>query len=169
MSRRAIKAIDWAAIAERVAESQKTELTAFKAASDKILRRMTANPETPPKLDWAYYRKNIKTPGLVDKFQKEFEAFSVPYPADKYTAEIEAQGKKEEEAVAKFKSEADEMIRDLSNQISHIKNLLPFEDMTMEDLAIIHPELAICSENPTAWPHDKTLEEDDSKDDDNGH
>ncbi|XP_076649619.1 ATP synthase peripheral stalk subunit d, mitochondrial [Halictus rubicundus] len=168
MSRRAIKAIDWAAITTRVAESQRNELTAFKAASDQILRRMTANPESPPKLDWAYYRKNIKTPGLVDKFQKEFEAFKVPYPVDKYTAEIEAQEKKEEEAMAKFRLEADEMIRELTNQITKIQGLLPFEEMTMEDLAIIHPELAINVDNPTPWPHDKSIlqaEEMEEKDD----
>lgn len=55
--------------------------------------RMTANPETPPKIDWAYYKKNIALSGLVDKFQKEYESFAVPYPADKYTSQIEAQEK----------------------------------------------------------------------------
>lgn len=54
---------------------------------------MNANPETPPKIDWAYYKKNIPVPGLVDKFQKEYESFKVPYPADKYTSEIEAREK----------------------------------------------------------------------------
>lgn len=54
---------------------------------------MTANPESPPKIDWAYYRKTISTAGLVDKFQKEYEALSIPYPADKYTVDIEAEEK----------------------------------------------------------------------------
>lgn len=51
---------------------------------------MMANPEALPKIDWAYYKKVIVTPGLVDKFRKEYESLSVPYPADNYTAEIEA-------------------------------------------------------------------------------
>lgn len=50
-----------------------------------------ANPESAPKIDWAYYKKTVVTPGLVDKFQKEYEAISIPYPADKYTAEIDVQ------------------------------------------------------------------------------
>lgn len=54
---------------------------------------MSANPETPPKIDWAYYKKNIAIPGLVDKLQKEYESFMVPYPADKYTSLVEAQEK----------------------------------------------------------------------------
>lgn len=55
--------------------------------------RMTANPEAPPKIDWVYYKKNIALSGLVDKFQKEYESFAVPYPSDKYTSLIEAQEK----------------------------------------------------------------------------
>lgn len=54
---------------------------------------MAANPETPPKIDWVYYKKNITLPGLVDKFQKEYESFAVPYPADKYTSQLETQEK----------------------------------------------------------------------------
>lgn len=55
--------------------------------------RVTANPETPPKIDWAFYKKNVPIVGLVDKFQKEYEAFKVPYPADKYTSLVEAKEK----------------------------------------------------------------------------
>lgn len=55
--------------------------------------RMTANPEAAPKIDWAFYKKNIALPGFVDKFQKAYDSFTVPYPADKYTSEIEIQEK----------------------------------------------------------------------------
>jgi len=54
---------------------------------------MNTHPESPPKIDWAYYKKNISTSGLVDKFQKEYESFKVPYPADNYTSQIETQEK----------------------------------------------------------------------------
>lgn len=54
---------------------------------------MVANPESPPKIDWSYYKKNVTTPGLVDQFQKQYDALSIPYPADKYTAEIESEEK----------------------------------------------------------------------------
>lgn len=50
---------------------------------------MNAYPEAASKIDWGFYKKNIALPGLVDKFQKEYEAFSVPYPADKYTSLVE--------------------------------------------------------------------------------
>lgn len=54
---------------------------------------MNVYPEAPPKIDWTFYKKNIATPGLVDKFQKEYETYSVPYPADNYTSLIEAKEK----------------------------------------------------------------------------
>jgi F-type H+-transporting ATPase subunit d len=54
---------------------------------------MNAHPESPPKIDWAYYKKNISVSGLVDKFQKEYESFKVPYPVDNYTSQIETQEK----------------------------------------------------------------------------
>lgn len=58
-----------------------------------IYCRMVASPEAPPKIDWAYYKKNIPIAGLVDKFQKEYDAFKVPYPTDKYTSLIETHEK----------------------------------------------------------------------------
>lgn len=145
MSRKAIKAINWAALAERIPETEKSAFAAFKAKSDQYLQRsvnmyimflkivirellynaigiflifnenygiesgyyninivglycfhicrMTANPEVPPKIDWAYYKKNVPLAGLVDKFQKEYESFTIPYPTDKYTSQLESQEK----------------------------------------------------------------------------
>jgi len=60
---------------------------------------MNEHPE-PPKIDWAYYRKNISASGLVDKFQKEYESFKVPYPTDNFTSQIESQEK--EMVIAKY-------------------------------------------------------------------
>lgn len=51
-------------------------------------------PDQPHKIDWAYYKKHVPAAGMVDKFQKEYEALKVPYPPDNYTAQIEAEGQK---------------------------------------------------------------------------
>ena len=40
MSRQAIKAINWAALAERIPEAEKAALAAFKSKSDKYLQRL---------------------------------------------------------------------------------------------------------------------------------
>ncbi|XP_024877425.1 ATP synthase subunit d, mitochondrial-like [Temnothorax curvispinosus] len=153
MSRRAIKAITWSALAEKIPETEKAAFTAFKAKSDQHLRRMNANPEAPPKLDWAYYKKSIPIPGLVDKFQKEYESFKVPYPVDKYTSEVEAQEKEIHVKIEDFIKESNQRIATATKEIDRIKSLLPFSEMTMEDFRDSYPEHAINPDKPTVWPH----------------
>ncbi|XP_076241607.1 ATP synthase subunit d, mitochondrial [Calliopsis andreniformis] len=153
MSRRAIKSINWATLAERIPESEKNAFSAFKSKSDQYLRRMTANPESAPKIDWGYYKKTVATPSLIDKFQKEYEALSIPYPADKYTAQIDSQEKEALVKMEQFMKEADKKIAESQSEIERVKNLLPFSEMTMEDFKDMYPEHAIDRENPTFWPH----------------
>ncbi|XP_029174081.1 ATP synthase subunit d, mitochondrial [Nylanderia fulva] len=153
MSRKAIKAINWAALAERIPETEKTAFVAFKAKSDQHLRRMTANPEAPPKIDWAYYKKNVALAGLVDKFQKDYESISVPYPTDKYTSQIEAQEKDLFVQIEQFIKDSNERIATASKEVERVKSLLPFSEMTMEDFRDFCPEQALNPDKPTIWPH----------------
>lgn len=46
------------------------------------------NPETVPKIDWAYYKSRVAISGMVDQFQSKYEAVKVPYPADNYSAKV---------------------------------------------------------------------------------
>ncbi|XP_032685043.1 ATP synthase subunit d, mitochondrial-like [Odontomachus brunneus] len=154
MSRRAIKAINWAALAERIPETEKAAFSAFKAKSDQHLQRMNAYPETIPKIDWAFYKKNIAMPALVDKFQKEYEAFSVPYPADKYTSVIEDEEKRILVEIENFIKKTNEKIGIANKDIEKIKSMLPFSEMTMEDFRDAYPKYALDPINrPTIWPH----------------
>jgi F-type H+-transporting ATPase subunit d len=52
-----------------------------------------ANPEAAPKIDWAYYKTRVAVPGMVETFQKQYEALKIPYPADTVTSQVEAQEK----------------------------------------------------------------------------
>ena len=54
---------------------------------------MMANPENPPKLDWAYYKKFVPIPSMVDNFQKQYESLKVPYPPDTASHLVDAQEK----------------------------------------------------------------------------
>ncbi|XP_014480333.1 PREDICTED: ATP synthase subunit d, mitochondrial [Dinoponera quadriceps] len=154
MSRRAIKAINWAALAERVPETEKAAFAAFKAKSDQYLQRMNLYPEAPPKIDWTFYKKNIAVPDFVDKFQKEYDAYSVPYPADKYTSLIDTKEKELLVKIEEFVEQSNNNISNAQKEIKKIKSLLPFSEMTMEDFRDIYPEEALDPINkPTIWPH----------------
>lgn len=154
-ARRIVKStVDWAALAERVPAAQKTNFTAFKAKSDKILRSVMANPEAPPAIDWAYYKSRVAVAGLVDNFQKQYDALKVPYPADNYSSKVDAQRQQVQSEINSFVSESKARIGGFQKDVSHLQSLLPYDQMTMEDYRDSFPEEALDPINkPTYWPH----------------
>ncbi|OAD60742.1 ATP synthase subunit d, mitochondrial, partial [Eufriesea mexicana] len=163
MSRKALQAINWTALAERISESERAAFTTFKSVSDKYLQRMMANPAELPQIDWSYYKKTVVTPGLVDKFQKEYEGLSIPYPADTYTDKIDVDKNEMAKKIEAFIQETNAAIEKTQKDLDKIKNMIPFAEMTMEDYAEINPEGCFGGDKPTTWPH--TKETQDSEDD----
>lgn len=146
--------INWAALAERVPPNQKANFAAFKSKSDVYMRAVLANPENPPKIDWAHYKKLIPIPGLVDSFQKQYDAVKVPYPADNVSSQVDAQAKETKSEIENFKKSSDQRIASMQKEIDHLKSLLPYEQMTMEDYRDAFPDLALDPINrPSFWPH----------------
>ncbi|CAH0584547.1 unnamed protein product [Chrysodeixis includens] len=146
--------VNWAALAERVPAEQKVQLAAFKIRSDTYLRRVLANPPEPPKINWAVYKNAVPVAGMVDNFQKQYEALKVPYPADTQSAQVEAQWAEVKKAIDSFVQESNTNIANYQKQISEVKALLPYDQMTMEDYRDSFPENALDPINkPTFWPH----------------
>ncbi|KAL0607482.1 ATP synthase subunit d, mitochondrial, partial [Plecturocebus cupreus] len=67
-----------------------------------ILSKLTLAvfPENPPSTDWAYYKANVAKAGLVDGFEKKFNALKVPLPEDPYTALADAEEKEDVKSCA---------------------------------------------------------------------
>jgi len=146
--------VDWAKIAERVPDNQKTQFIALKTRSDNYMRRVFANPETPPKLDFTAYKSRVGIAGLVDNFQKQYEAVKVPYPSENLTAKIAEQEKMGLQQVQQFMGESNKRIAGYQAAIAHWDNVLPFEEMTMEDFAEAFPDQAFDPVGrPTLFPH----------------
>ena len=55
---------------------------------------MLAYPEKPEAIDWDYYKSNIAKPGLVQDFQKQFQAITIPYPKNTKSAMLQQERKK---------------------------------------------------------------------------
>ncbi|KAH8312201.1 hypothetical protein KR044_009790 [Drosophila immigrans] len=146
--------INWSALAERVPANQKSSFGAFKTKSDIYVRSVMANPENPPKIDWAYYKRLVPVAGLVDGFQKQYDALKVPYPKDNVSSEVDKEIELSKSEISEYKRGSEERIKNYTKEIGHLKSLLPYDQMTMEDYRDAFPEAALDPINrPTFWPH----------------
>ncbi|XP_029456437.1 ATP synthase subunit d, mitochondrial isoform X1 [Rhinatrema bivittatum] len=149
----AVKAIDWVAFAERVPPNQKTMFNAFKNQSDAIAARLTSLPERPPAIDWDFYRKVIAKPGMVDEFEKKFNALIVPEPTDTQSAKINAQEQEASKDAAAYVEDSKIRIIQYEKELKKFQNMIPFDQMTIEDLNEAFPETKLDKEKYPYWPH----------------
>jgi F-type H+-transporting ATPase subunit d len=56
-------------------------------------------------------------------------------------------------AVQEYVKQSNNRIAAAQTELAKLAALLPYSEMTMEEFADAHPELAINSNAPTAWPH----------------
>lgn len=113
-----------------------------------------ANPETPPKIDWAAYKAKVPIAGMVDSFQKHYEALKVPYPADNISGQVDTQKQQIAKDIEKFVADSNSRIEEHNKAIAHLSSLLPYGQMTMEDYRDAFPDQALDPINrPTLWPH----------------
>uniref|UniRef100_A0A3P9D383 ATP synthase subunit d, mitochondrial n=1 Tax=Maylandia zebra TaxID=106582 RepID=A0A3P9D383_9CICH len=147
--RAALKAIDWTAFAERVPPNQRTMFNNLKTRSDAIAAKLTSLPEKPPAIDWSYYRSVVAKAGMVDEFEKKFSALKVPEPVDTQTAIINAQ--EEEAPCFVFFLFSDHLF--FLSQLEKFKNMIAFDQMTIEDLNDTFPETKLDKEKHPYWPH----------------
>lgn len=119
-----------------------------------------ANPENPPKIDWAAYKNTVPVAGMVENFQKQYEALKIPYPADNVSAQVDQQKQQIAKEIEDFKKSSAARISEHEKAIAHLNSLLPFSAMTMEDFAEAYPDMAMDPINkPTFWPHDAAEQE----------
>ncbi|XP_070592048.1 ATP synthase subunit d, mitochondrial [Erythrolamprus reginae] len=149
----ALKAIDWAAFAERVSVEQKPMFNALKSRSDAIAAKLAFLPETPPAIDWASYRTRIANPALVDEFEKKFKALQIPMPADTETAKISAQEKESDKHAADFVKASKARIVEHEEELQQLRNMIPFENMTYEDLPEKFRDPTLDPVKYPHWPH----------------
>ena len=80
--------VDWAAFARKIPATQKASFTALKQKSDGFMRAVNALPAAAPKIDFETYKSKVAVAGMVDDFQKKYEALDIPYPADTVSASV---------------------------------------------------------------------------------
>ncbi|KAJ0033182.1 hypothetical protein NQD34_000289 [Periophthalmus magnuspinnatus] len=149
----ALKAIDWLAFAERVPPNQKGMFNALKTRSDAIAAKLASLPESPAAIDWNMYRKAIAVPGMVDEFEKKFSAVSIPQPVDTQSSAINAQEAEASQAAATYIEQSKARIASYEKELDKFNNMIPFDQMTIEDLNETFPETKLDKVKHPYWPH----------------
>ncbi|XP_050715034.1 ATP synthase subunit d, mitochondrial-like [Eriocheir sinensis] len=150
----AASSVDWAAIASRVPEGQKALFNAFKGKSDGYLRRVLTLPAELPKINFAAYKSRIAVPGMVDAFEKQYSALQIPYPPDTHSSQVDEMQKQAAVETETFVKESEARIAMLQAELADWEKMIPYEQMTMEEMVETFPDKTVNVENPTLWPHE---------------
>lgn len=96
---------------------------------------------------------------MVEAFRKAYDAVTVPYPIDTATPGINEQEKEFEEYYIEGRKEADELIAECEAELAKIRNMKPFEEMSIDEFLDLHPEIkkeVEAMEKSGEWP-DRTM------------
>merc|ERR1712186_84193 len=133
--------VNWVEFARKIPAAQKASFQAFKQKSDGFVRAVNALPEAAPKIDFDAYRSKISVAGMVDDFQKKYEALQIPYPKDNATAALDAQLVAKKAEYMKFVAESDAKIAEIQTELDKWEKMRPFTDMNFEELARQAPQV----------------------------
>merc|ERR1712183_136046 len=115
--------------------------------------------ESLPKIDFANYKAKIAVAGMVDDFQKKYEALKIPYPQDKYTSSIESEGASLKSEYVKFVDESKARIVGIQKAQAKWEAMMPIEEMNLEEALDAGLTKYVVDVNvPSFWPHDETWE-----------
>ncbi|XP_068583779.1 ATP synthase subunit d, mitochondrial [Cebidichthys violaceus] len=149
----ALKSIDWLAFAERVPPNQRGMFNALKTRSDAIAAKLTSLPEAPAAIDWSLYRSTVAKAGMVEEFEKKFKALQIPEPTDTQTSAITAQEAESNKSASAYIEGSIARIAQYEQELDKFKNMIPFDQMTIEDLNNTFPETKLDKVKYPYWPH----------------
>ncbi|KAH9494908.1 hypothetical protein Btru_020770 [Bulinus truncatus] len=148
-------AVDWARYAAVVPKAQGESFRIIKAKHDNFVNRVYSLPENLPKIDFTAYKSRLPDPTMADRFQKAYEALSVPYPKDKdnLVQKVEAENQETEKKVKAYVAELNKIIASSKQFIEKINTLPKPSEFTPEMYTYYFPETALDPARPTIWPH----------------
>ncbi|KAF6092374.1 ATP synthase peripheral stalk subunit d [Phyllostomus discolor] len=100
---------------------------------------------------------SLWAPGCTDNgslcLRSQFNALKVPVPEDKYSALVDAEEKEDVKSCAEFLSLSKTRIEQYEKELEKMRNIIPFDQMTIEDLNEVFPETKLDKKKYPYWPH----------------
>ncbi|XP_056265194.1 ATP synthase subunit d, mitochondrial [Pseudoliparis swirei] len=149
----AMKSIDWLSFAERIPPNQRGMFNALKTRSDAISAKLASLPEAAVTIDWSHYRSTVAKAGMVDEFEKKFLAQKIPEPIDTQTSTINVQEAEANKNASTYIEGSMARIAQYEQKLDNFKNMIPFDEMTIEDLNHTFPETKLDKVKHPYWPH----------------
>ncbi|AWP05955.1 putative ATP synthase subunit d mitochondrial-like isoform 2 [Scophthalmus maximus] len=149
----ALKAVDWVAFAERVPPNQRSMFNALKTRTDAIAAKLNSLPETPATIDWSLYRSTVAKAGMVEEFEKKFKALQIPEPVDTLTSTINVQEAEANKSASTYVEASKARVAQYEQELNKLRNMIPFDQMTIEDLNEVFPETKLDKVKYPYWPH----------------
>lgn len=156
--RLAASTVDWAEFAKKIPDVQRASFLALKGKQDGYVKTINALPANLPKIDWAHYKAKIPVAGMVDDFQKKYEGLQIPYPKDSLTSNIDAQAVQQKAAFETFVTESKARIASLNTELAKWEELMPIEEMNLEEALEVVPHLVVDPNKPSIWPHNYDMD-----------
>jgi len=157
--------VDWAEFVKKIPDAQRASFNALKNKTDGYVRQISALPEKKPAIDWATYKGKIAVAGMVDDFQKKYDALDVPYPKDTLASAIEQQAREQKSQYEKFVAESKTRVAGIDKEKAKWEAMMPVEEMNLEEALKYVPQLVkhvdpnYTKNKVSLWPHDEDYEE----------
>jgi hypothetical protein len=123
-------------------DAGKAELAMLRATYADIQKSVDKAPSSTPTVDFAKWKTQIKTPGVVDDFQAAYNKLSVPAMEDTFSADVDATFATAISKATELGDASEARIKELEAQLEELNNRRDCSEVTVEEELANNPEIA---------------------------